>query len=137
MMNSGDNRVEPLRLRSKRGRPLDRSAGIDGARKLAGNDDTGAFDSGLASIGEAAKHGQGIERLVAVDLLMRLAGFVKKMAPKIESVLSGALQTQIPPLGLLEDSDRLPDAQTGGVAREYRQCATRRQRVCHIRLKAC
>ena len=88
------------------------------ARKLLDIVDTGAFDSGLASIGETAKNGQGIERLVAVDLLMRLGGFVKKIAPKIESTLSDALQTPIPPLGLLENSNRLPEGAKSAELRE-------------------
>jgi len=78
------------------------------ARKLLDIVDTGAFESGLMSISETAKSSQGIERLVAVDLLMRLAGFVKRIAPKIESILNDALQTPIPSLGLLEDTNRLP-----------------------------
>jgi len=87
-------------------------------RKLLDNIDTGAFDSGLASISETAKSGQDIERLIAIDLLMRLAGFVKKITPKIENTLRDALQTQIPPLGLLEASNRLPEGAKSAELRE-------------------
>ena len=119
MMNDGDNsELNRFALGPSAADRWMAARELMAARKLLDVVDTDAFDSGLAGTGETAKNGQGIERLIAVDLLMRLGGFVKKIAPKIERTLSGALQTQIPPLGLLEDSNRLPEGAKSAELRE-------------------
>ena len=92
------------------------------ARKLLEAVDTEAFRSGVAALGDAAERERGVGRLLAVDLLVRLAGFAKKIGPEIEGRLRGALQAELPSLGLLDDAKRLPD---GARPAELRENAAR------------
>ena len=52
------------------------------AKKLAKAVDTPMVDAGFDALGVEAKNGEGLNRLLSVDLLVRLSSFVKKLKPK-------------------------------------------------------
>jgi len=80
------------------------------ARQLISVVDTNEFISGFNAVGEEAQHGSGIARLVALDLIVRVSSFAKKLRPLAESLLRAALTHELPPASLLSESNALPQA---------------------------
>ncbi len=80
------------------------------ARQLVLLADTNEFISGFHAVGEEAKNGSGISRLIALDLIVRLSRFVKKLKPAAEDLLRAALTRELPPSSLLGESKALPEA---------------------------
>jgi len=78
------------------------------ARKLIPVLDTPEFHSGFAEVAKEAHAGEDIYRLIAVDLVIRLSSFAKKLAPVAQSALRDALANKLPPASLLTDAKNLP-----------------------------
>ncbi len=66
------------------------------------------FQTGFKALGQEAKTGHGIERLLAVELLVRLSNFVKKLKPEASNLLKDALEEQLPLLSLVAETKNLP-----------------------------
>lgn len=95
------------------------------ARQLTSVIESEDFRSGFNEVGKKAKVGEGIDRLVAVDLLMRLSKFVRKLAPPTKDVLSDALSDPLPPATLLSESKTLPETAKPAEFRENIAAALR------------
>ncbi len=67
------------------------------------------FLSGFDRLEEFASVDSDIDRLLAIDLLVRLPAASKKLANRAEAHLSSALTRVLPPLYELHDASRLPD----------------------------
>lgn len=88
------------------------------ARQLVPVADTDEFDSGFRAVGEEARAGNNIARLIAVDLVVRLSRFVKKLAPIAEEILRDALTDDLPSASLLGESKLLPEGAKPAELRE-------------------
>lgn len=80
------------------------------ARQLVLVADTSEFIAGFNTVGEEVKNGSGIARLVALDLIVRVSSFIKKLKPAAEDLLRAALTHELPPASLLGESKALPEA---------------------------
>lgn len=78
------------------------------AKKLAKAVGTPMLDAGFDALGVEAKNGEGLNRLLSVDLLVRLPSFVKKLKPKANELLTKALTRELPPLSLVKGTKGLP-----------------------------
>ena len=87
-------------------------------RQLVSVAETDEFQSAFQSIGDEARYGSDIERLVAVDLVVRLSKFVKKLAPVAKDILGKAMSDDFPPVSLLSETSILP---TGAKSAELRE----------------
>ena len=66
------------------------------------------FQTGWANLLEGAATSTGLERLLHVDLLMRISGFVKKLKIETEQALTIALEAPLPSLDIVASSNELP-----------------------------
>ena len=87
-------------------------------RQLVSVAETDEFQSGFLSLGDEARSGSDISRLVAVDLMIRLSKFRKKLRPVAEKVLRTALTDDFPPISLLGSADVLPNGAKSAELRE-------------------
>ena len=78
-------------------------------RELISVTETHDFISGFRRVGEGVLEGNDFERLIAVDLIVRLSRFAKKLGSIAEDMLRNALKTSLPPFSLLSESDSLPE----------------------------
>jgi len=88
------------------------------ARQLVSVAETNEFQSAFQSIGDEARYGSDIERLVAVDLVVRLSNFVKKLAPVAKDILRKAITDDFPPVSLLSETEILPNGAKSAELRE-------------------
>jgi hypothetical protein len=65
-----------------------------------------------------ASQGEGIERLVAIDLLARLRSAIRKIEPQIRPLLEAALRAPLPPLSLVAEKRALPEGAEPAEIRE-------------------
>ena len=87
-------------------------------RQLVSVAETDEFQSGFLSLGDEARSGSDISRLVAVDLMIRLSKFRKKLRPVAAKVLRTALTDDFPPISLLGSADVLPNGAKSAELRE-------------------
>lgn len=87
-------------------------------RQLVSITETDEFKSGFGAIGEEAAVGSAMARLIAVDLVVRLSRFVKRLSPVAENILRKALADELPPASLLGESKALPDGAKPAELRE-------------------
>lgn len=87
-------------------------------RELVRVVDRPEFQTGFKALGQEAKTGEGIERLLAVELLVRLSSFVKKLKPEASNLLKDALEEQLPLLSLVAEAKDLPDGAKPAEIRE-------------------
>lgn len=78
------------------------------AKELTSVIDSREFEAGFSAVGDEAKAADGVPRLLAVDLIVRLSNFVKKLKPKAEKLLADALEHELPPTSLISDTKNLP-----------------------------
>ena len=88
------------------------------ARQLMSVAETDKFQSAFQSIGDEARYGSDIERLVAVDLVVRLSNYVKKLAPVAKDILSKAVTDDFPSISLLSETGVLPNGAKPAELRE-------------------
>ena len=88
------------------------------ARQLVSVAETDKFQSAFQSIGDEARYGGDIERLVAVDLVVRLSNYVKKLAPVAKDILSKAMTDDFPSVSLLSETGVLPNGAKPAELRE-------------------
>ena len=88
------------------------------ARQLLSVIETDEFKSGFQAIGDKAKNGSDIERLVSVELLIRLSKFAKKLAPVTKDILCESMTDDFPALSLLGEADDLPAGSKSAELRE-------------------
>ena len=70
--------------------------------------ETREFRIGWVNVLDGAGTSNGLERLLHVDLIMRISGLVKKLKIETEQVLTNALKSPLPNLALVAASDELP-----------------------------
>ena len=87
-------------------------------RRLVSVTETDDFISGFQTIGDQARYGRDIERLVAVDLMIRLSKFVKKLSPVTKDSLCNAMTDDFPSVSLLSETDVLPNGAKSAELRE-------------------
>ena len=92
--------------------------GLMAARELLPVAETHEFEFGFARVGEEAQQGNELARLIAVDLIVRLSKFVKRLISNAEIMLRIALKVELPPITLLSESDRLPQGAKPAELRE-------------------
>jgi len=92
------------------------------ARQLVSVTDTKKFDAGFRAVGEIAEFGTGSDRLVAIDLIVRLSKFVKKLVPLARDILENALKQELPSVSLLGETESLPK---GAKPAEFRENVAR------------
>src|SRR5262249_46630112 len=78
------------------------------ARQLTSQIGSDEFVRGFDCLCLAEKERVGVDRLIAVDLIVRLSKFAKKLMPKAQGALTAALATELPPSWLLVHSKSLP-----------------------------
>lgn len=87
----------------------------DAARQLMANRalisvlTTQEFQVGFANLTGDAAHTEGLDRLLSIDLLVRLSSFAKKLVPTAVDALTRGLTTPLPPLLLAAESSDLPN----------------------------
>ena len=87
-------------------------------RQLVSVAETDKFQSAFLAIGNEARYGSDIERLVAVDLVIRLSKFIRKLAPVAKDILSNAMTDDFPSVSLLSETDVLPNGAKSAELRE-------------------
>lgn len=78
------------------------------AKALISVADTQEVRIGFFTLGEVARNADGLERLLAIDLIVRVSSLVKSLKPQAENKLSAALARPLPPMSLAADSKELP-----------------------------
>ena len=78
-------------------------------RILAQIVDAPMFLKGFDRLQQLSTTGSALDRLLALDLLIRLPAASKKLADRAQQHLRNTLKTEIPPLNILNDSFQLPD----------------------------
>jgi hypothetical protein len=69
---------------------------------------TREFSSGWEAVLRGVERAEGVDRLLYVDLLVRLPSFVKKLKGEADLALSKALEHPLPDLNLVTDTKSLP-----------------------------
>ncbi len=64
--------------------------------------------TGFASLGDTARNTDGIDRLLAIDLIVRLSSLVKGLKPMAEVLLAESLGRPLPSMSLVTESKELP-----------------------------
>ena len=81
--------------------------------------ETDKFQAAFLSIGDKARYGSDIERLVAVDLVIRLSNFVKGQLSRVaKDILSKAITDDFLPVSLLSETEILPNGAKSAELRE-------------------
>ncbi len=80
--------------------------------------ETEEFILGIKKLSEIARKGDDIDRLIAIDLIVRISKFVKKLRPKSEEALRQILTDNIPPSSLLSNTKKIPEGAKPAELRE-------------------
>lgn len=83
--------------------------------KISENDE---FILGIKKLSEVARKGDDIDLLVAIDLIVRISKFVKKLRPTLEDTLRQILTDRLPPTSLLSATEKIPKSAKPAELRE-------------------